>query len=199
MDVKEKRKWAILIILLIISTAMVYRNQIASFFSKNNPPTQTVIYDGSSEEDVDSTLNSESQTEVSEEVVESPNSPLNTRNTQFSSMIDAAYANEENILKGREFVLAFYNVNGKQPEPDTFKKYAIDPIADALFIQYKELVDRNVKRQESITTYTLISESPLTITYTIIGIKNDEKEQVTYEIIFDDKQDKIISFVQVTR
>ena len=70
-------------------------------------------------------------------------------------------------------------------------------MATALYDQYKALVDNQVQRQESLTTYTITSESPFTVNYTIIGNKNNKKEQVVYQVTFDDSKDAIVSFVQL--
>ena len=125
---------------------------------------------------------------------------LNTRSDTFSSTIQDAYDNEEAVIKARTFVLGFYNIKQDTPiDENFFNSYAEDKVAQAMKDQYKELSDSKIIRQEKLTTYKILSTDPLKISFSISGERNGEKENVTYEVIYDEAVEKIISFVQVNQ
>lgn len=134
-----------------------------------------------------------------ETLLQSDTNQVQVRSEKFQEEVSQAYRFERHVLIGRAFVLAFYNFKGVVPEVSTFEKMANRSIAEAMVEQLQDLKNQSIQREETLTTFTIESTSPLTIRYHIIGKRNGVKEEVSYEVIFDEALEYITSFVQVVR
>lgn len=191
----ENKRLVLMIVLVILTGIFVFAgNSLRGWLTgKADQQTSTTLTTIIGSEHSSSDASNVSETPIAKHTPD----PLPPQ--EFSSNIQVAYDNETVILKGRELAIGFYNVKPDViPDPSFFRKYfKTESMATALYDQYKALVDNQVQRQESLTTYTITSESPFTVNYTIIGNKNNKKEQVVYQVTFDDSKDAIVSFVQL--
>ena len=207
---QNKSKIGLLILLVVGTTFFMFKD---TFFpnasikeqiitEKRYLPIRDLTIDSNDVTSSDDTSLTESHVESVENTESSKEQKrmLNTRSEQFARTIDLAYENETAILIGKQLALNFYNVKeGTAETKDLFTNQAETAVAEALAKQYQELVANKMKREEKLTTYTILTDSPLTIQYHILGTKNDAKDQVTYEVVFNDTHDKVSSFVQVVK
>lgn len=190
----NRTKQLILIGVLTLSASVLWLlqrpNEDPTHNIKVSPESSGTTYYASYEKDSSHNVNSKKNEKKA----------LNTRSDTFSSTIQDAYDNEEAVIKARTFVLGFYNIKQDTPiDENFFNSYAEDKVAQAMKDQYKELSDSKIIRQEKLTTYKILSTDPLKISFSISGERNGEKENVTYEVIYDEAVEKIISFVQVNQ
>lgn len=196
---KTDKKFVGVVLLGIIIIGLFFINQKLPGNNNDVPKQVTVTTDNSESYDSISIPDIQPIESVGESEKGSDTNQVQVRSESFQQEVSQAYQFEKSVLIGRAFVLAYYNFNGEVPSASLFESLSNSAIAEAMVNQLQELKDKGVKREETLTTFTIQSSEPLTIRYHIIGKNNDEKEEVSYDVIFDAEHQKITSFVQVVR
>lgn len=206
---KNKKLNTVLVLLAIVTTLFFAQKWIQSPATSTPTITQSFETDEGAVIEEGATQSTEKQ--PASESVASEKRHLNHQNESFSAQLNEAYANEEAIVKGRDFMALFYNIAQENAITEAqFLPYVEAGMAPQL-VQSREFLTRdNITRQEKMTTYELIKTSPLTVRYTIIGeVKkaanaSSQSEQGTsttetkvYELMWDEKQEKIRSFAEI--